>query len=311
MYRTAARRLFPALRRCNAQLNISSKGALGETQSPRFFNSVVSENIPNQSSTHSHYESPSSSTASNASSARNDDETARGYEKDGKSGSRTKTSRPKAHYQDEQARVLTASLPHVIRLGWTEAAMIAGARDVGVSPSIVGSFASKEAALVEFFMDDCLERLIDIIDAREDLKTMIPSERVATLFRLRLEMQAPYLPKWAQALSIQAQPLNIPTSFRQRAMLIDEICHASGDEADDIDWYVKRTVLGGIYSTTELYMLTDHSPDFRDTWKFLDARIRDAFDLRKTANEAKNLAEAVGAGMGGSLQGLMKSIFRG
>lgn len=36
-----------------------------------------------------------------------------------------------------------------IRLGWTEAAMIAGARDVGVSPSIVGSFASKEAALVE------------------------------------------------------------------------------------------------------------------------------------------------------------------
>ncbi|XP_031118095.1 ubiquinone biosynthesis protein COQ9, mitochondrial-like [Ipomoea triloba] len=311
MYRTAARRLFPALRRCNAQLNISSNRALGETQSPRFFNSVVSENIPNQSSTHSHYESSSPSTASNASSARNDDETARGYEKDGKSGSRTKSSRPKAHYQDEQARVLTASLPHVIRLGWTEAAMIAGARDVGVSPSIVGSFASKEAALVEFFMDDCLERLIDIIDAREDLKTMIPSERVATLIRLRLEMQAPYLSKWAQALSIQAQPLNIPTSFRQRAMLIDEICHAAGDEADDIDWYVKRTVLGGMYSTTELYMLTDHSPDFRDTWKFLDARIRDAFDLRKTANEAKNLAEAVGAGMGGSLQGLMKSIFRG
>lgn len=43
-------------------------------------------------------------------------------------------------------------------------------------------------------------------------------------------------------------------------MLIDEICHAVGDEADDIDWYVKRTVLGGIYSTTELYMLTDNSP---------------------------------------------------
>lgn len=36
-----------------------------------------------------------------------------------------------------------------IRLGWTETAMIAGARDVGVSPSIVGSFPRKEAALVE------------------------------------------------------------------------------------------------------------------------------------------------------------------
>ena len=54
--------------------------------------------------------------------------------------------------------------------------------------------------------------------------------------------------------------MNVPTSFKQRAMLVDEIWHAVGDEASDIDWYVKRTVLGGIYSTTEIYMLTDSSP---------------------------------------------------
>ena len=36
-----------------------------------------------------------------------------------------------------------------IRLGWSEEAMIAGAKEVGVSPSIVGSFPRKEAALVE------------------------------------------------------------------------------------------------------------------------------------------------------------------
>ena len=36
-----------------------------------------------------------------------------------------------------------------VRLGWTEAAMIAGARALGVSPSIIGSFPRKEAALVE------------------------------------------------------------------------------------------------------------------------------------------------------------------
>lgn len=61
-------------------------------------------------------------------------------------------------------------------------------------------------------------------------------------------------------ISWQAQPMNIPTSFKQRAMLIDEIWHASGDQSTDIDWYVKRTVLGGIYSTSEVYMVTDHSP---------------------------------------------------
>jgi len=41
---------------------------------------------------------------------------------------------------------------------------------------------------------------------------------------------------------------------------VDEIWHAAGDKASDIDWYAKRTILGGIYSTTEIYMLTDSSP---------------------------------------------------
>ncbi|KAL8488400.1 hypothetical protein ACS0TY_024154 [Phlomoides rotata] len=48
-------------------------------------------------------------------------------------------------------------------------------------------------------------------------------------------------------------------------MLVDEIWHAAGDKATDIDWYLKRTILGGIYSTTELYMLTDNSQGCNST----------------------------------------------
>ncbi|KAK4355748.1 hypothetical protein RND71_024719 [Anisodus tanguticus] len=298
MYRSAAKMLLPAFYRRRHQDTISHIRTLAST---RFMTSAPTGYIPDQNPI------PPSSNPTDTSSSWKEEERTR--HQDEKSSSRTK--RPKAHYKDEEARVLSASLLHVIRLGWTETAMIAGARDVGVSPSIVGSFPRKEAALVEYFMDECLERLIDIIESREDLKNLIPSERVAKLVRLRLEMQTPYISKWAQALSIQAQPLNVPTSFKQRAMLVDEIWHAVGDDANDIDWYVKRTVLGGIYSTTELYMLTDSSPDFRDTWAFLDARTKDAFDLKKTAQEAQRLAEAVGAGMGGSLQGFMKRVFTG
>lgn len=43
-------------------------------------------------------------------------------------------------------------------------------------------------------------------------------------------------------------------------MLVDEIWHAVDEDTSDIDWYVKRTILGGIYSSTEVYMLTDSSP---------------------------------------------------
>ncbi|KAF8388707.1 hypothetical protein HHK36_025387 [Tetracentron sinense] len=214
--------------------------------------------------------------------------------------------RRRVEYQDDQALVLQAALRHVVSLGWTEAAMIKGAKEVGVSPSIIGAFPRKEAALVEFFMDDCLQRLIDKIDLGDELRNLMPSQRLSKLVKIRLEMQVPYISKWAQALSIQSQPMNVPISFKQRAMLVDEIWHAAGDQASDIDWYVKRTILGGIYSASEVYMLTDNSPDFHDTWTFLERRVKDVFDLEKTVLEAKYLAEAVGAGMGSSLQGFMK-----
>lgn len=69
-------------------------------------------------------------------------------------------------------------------------------------------------------MDDCLQRLIDIIDSGEDLQNLIPSERITELVKVRLEMQAPYISKWPQALSIQV-PFILPflivkvVSFRQ------------------------------------------------------------------------------------------------
>ncbi|KAI4335186.1 hypothetical protein L6164_013856 [Bauhinia variegata] len=308
MYRTAAKRVFLVTRRFHNNSNVRfqfpppqafiGSSRLSTSQSQPFCNEQPplnqGPNFPDSSSS-----SSSSTSSSSTWSASSTAEDARHHE----------TPRHRAQYQDEQARVLSASLPHVIKLGWTEAALIAGTREVDLSPSIIGSFPRKEAALVEFFMDDCLQRLIDRIDSDEGLKNMSPSDCLSKLIRIRLEMQAPFISKWPQALSIQAQPINVPTSFKQRAMLIDEICHAAGDNASDIDWYVKRTVLGGIYSTTEIYMLTDSTPEFRDTWAFLDARVKDAFDLKKTIQEAQYLAEAIGAGMGGSLDGFVRKVF--
>ncbi|KAF8104228.1 hypothetical protein N665_0176s0039 [Sinapis alba] len=300
MYRTAAKRLLgvgfttsrllrlpkPRPTIITSALCTSSMGR--HTESPTIGNQSVN---PNQSD-------PTAASSSSSYTAREE-------------GPRRDESRkPRAEFEEEQARVLAASLRHVPRLGWTEEAMIAGSREVGVSPSIVGSFSRKEAALVEYFMDECLQLLIDRVDSGLDLQNLIPSERVSKLVRIRLEMQIPYMSKWPQALSIQAHPVNVPTSFKQRAMLVDEIWHTVGDGASDLDWYVKRTVLGGVYSTTEIYMLTDDSPEYRDTWAFLDDRVKDAFDLKKSIQEAKYFAEDIGAGVGKSFQGLMNGVMQ-
>lgn len=55
----------------------------------------------------------------------------------------------------------------------------------------------------QFYMDDCLQRLIDRIDTDGSLKNLTPSDCISKLIRFRLEMQAPYISTWPQALSIQ------------------------------------------------------------------------------------------------------------
>ncbi|KAL2621108.1 hypothetical protein R1flu_001313 [Riccia fluitans] len=207
---------------------------------------------------------------------------------------------------DEKTKALRAALEHVPKLGWTEAAMSAGARDVGLSPAIVGAFPRKEAALVEFFMDECALALAEELEDREEeLAKMVLKDRVAEIVWTRLQMQIPYLSKWAQALSIQANPLNAPSSLKQRALLVDDIWHAAGDRSTDMDWYAKRALLAGVYSTTELYMLTDTSPGFKDTKTFLERRIADAIDCRKSVQEASQLAQALGAGFQNTLNSFL------
>lgn len=55
-----------------------------------------------------------------------------------------------------------------------------------------------------------------------------------------------------------------------------------------MNWYTKRAALTGIYNTTELVMLQDSSPDFKDTWTFLDNRIQDVVNMASTAKQAKS-----------------------
>lgn len=70
-----------------------------------------------------------------------------------------------------------------------------------------------------------------------------------------------------------AQPSYLPTSLKELAMLSDEIWFLSGDTSVDQSWYTKRASLSMIYSSSELFMTNDRSPDFLDTRKFLHRRL--------------------------------------
>uniref|UniRef100_A0A453RGV7 Uncharacterized protein n=1 Tax=Aegilops tauschii subsp. strangulata TaxID=200361 RepID=A0A453RGV7_AEGTS len=53
-----------------------------------------------------------------------------------------------------------------------------------------------------------------------------------------------------------------------------------------------------------------HLSEFHDTWTFVNRRIKDALDLQKSYKEVAYLTETLGAGIGGSIQGVLNKVFQ-
>eukprot|EP00271_Cylindrocystis_brebissonii_P019733 TRINITY_DN6180_c0_g1_i1.p1 TRINITY_DN6180_c0_g1~~TRINITY_DN6180_c0_g1_i1.p1 ORF type:complete len:331 (-),score=44.35 TRINITY_DN6180_c0_g1_i1:497-1489(-) len=206
-------------------------------------------------------------------------------------------------------RILEGALDHVNRLGWSEAALAEAAAEAGLSPAVVGMFPRKEAELVEFFMDSCLSRTKEELARRqEELRQLTLRERISAAIRERLEQQAAFVTSWPQALSIQTQPSNAATSLRQRLELFDTLWAIAGDHSPEMERQAKRLMLATVYSTSEVYMLTDYSPGFDDTWKFLDRQVEAALDMKKSAQEALHIMQSVGVGLQNSVNNILRGV---
>lgn len=163
---------------------------------------------------------------------------------------------------------------------WTIEALAAGATDMGYPSVAHGMFPRGAIELVDYFMDKCNDELREkLIANTELLQAMSVTERLKFGVRARLELIVPVLQTWSQAMGLGALPQNAPTTFNKLAKLSDEIWYFAGDKSTDVSWYTKRALLTGIYASTELFMLSDSSPNFEETWAFLDRRIEESIAL--------------------------------
>ncbi|XP_018559170.1 ubiquinone biosynthesis protein COQ9, mitochondrial isoform X2 [Lates calcarifer] len=271
-----------------------------------------SDKPPSSSSTtyHEHYQAHSTE----------QDTTAASQEDSASDPAAETASGPNTSYQDQsgeqgeeyeteeqlQARILTAALEFVPQHGWSMEAIAAGAETLGLSSASTGMFYNGAGDLVLHFITHCNSQLTEILAEQHkqvQLGQAEPKETADFLrdaIETRLRMYIPYIETWPQAMSILLLPHNIPDSLKHLSTLVDDIWYYAGDRSTDMNWYTKRAALTGIYNTTELVMVQDSSPDFQDTWNFLDNRIQDVVNMATTAKQVQSTGEAVVQGLMGA-----------
>eukprot|EP00899_Mesostigma_viride_P028512 jgi/Mesvir1/8846/Mv02742-RA.1 len=198
----------------------------------------------------------------------------------------------------DREKILDAALKHVGVHGWSSAAIMAGLKDAGYSPASVGLFQKGgDVELIEFFLQRCQGRLDAIAEERADeLGVLLLRDRLKALVQSRLEMLAPVLTQWPQALAIMGKPALLTSALQHLAVLIDRLWLLAGDESHGAQYHARRAALATIYTSAEMYMMSDFSPGFGDTWQFLDRRIAGMMECDKRMSEMLQLASAMGFG---------------
>ena len=198
----------------------------------------------------------------------------------------------RARRADElRRRCLPALLRHVPFDGWSRRALERAARDLGEDfESVRRAFPGGAAGMIGAFVEAADEDMVRAL-AERDLGTLKVRERVALAVRLRIEAVAPHREAVRRAVAAHVLPFNAPHALRALHGTVDAIWRGIGDTSTDFNFYTKRALLAGVYSSTLLYWLDDRSDDSADTWAFLERRIEDVMRIQKARGRIGASAE--------------------
>lgn len=147
-------------------------------------------------------------------------------------------------------------------------------------------------------IDDMILHFSHMIDAKMleelskyDLKALKIRERIYQAVKTRLTLMSVHRKAMLSGLAYLSNPLRTSLSLKMLYQTVDEIWHWAGDQSTDYNFYTKRGLLAGVYTSTALCWMNDDSKDQIDTWSFLERRIDNVLKIGKTMNDMKNFCK--------------------
>ncbi|WP_340109240.1 COQ9 family protein [Pikeienuella sp. HZG-20] len=200
----------------------------------------------------------------------------------------TEETRTEPDYLAEtRAKLMEAALFHAPFDGWSDVTWRAALKDSGVDEASARAAAPRRGLDLAVAFHRAGDAELIRIANETDLTALRYSERVAKLVRTRIEIAGRHREAVRRAATLFSLPLNAAEGARLIWGTADTIWRALGDTSEDFNWYSKRAILSGVYSSTLLYWLGDHSDGAERTWAFLDRRISGVMRFEKAKARAR------------------------
>ena len=194
---------------------------------------------------------------------------------------------PKSDPATLKQAVLDAALVHAAEVGFSERTLTQAAADAGVGcEMILHLFPDGPASLVAYLSEQTDAELEKRL-AAQDMAAMKVRERITTAVLTRLEILKPHKEAARRAAAFLMMPANAALGMKLVYQTVDAMWRAAGDTSTDFNFYTKRAILAGVYTTTLMRWFTDKTADESETRAFLDARIGNVMQFEKFKAEMK------------------------
>ncbi|MEM6622456.1 MAG: COQ9 family protein [Pseudomonadota bacterium] len=200
------------------------------------------------------------------------------------------------HIAEARSRLLEAMLPHVAFDGWSQTSLNEAVAETGVEPGLAKlAFPRGGVDMALAFHRAKDDELLVVLEGSGGVQSMRIRDRITHCVRRRIELVSDDREAVRRGATLFALPIHAPEGARAMWETADKIWTLCGDTSTDYNWYTKRAILSGVYSSTVLFWLGDEDPTGRATWDFLDRRIDDVmqFEKVKAAVRDNPLAKAV------------------
>ena len=186
--------------------------------------------------------------------------------------------------------LVTKMLNHVPDLGWTWDALSKAALNSKKMKShseeeLQTIFDNKISTIIGIFNDKLDEEMFAIFNP-ENNKNLGVTQTVKALVLSRLRASENYKSIIKTSLFFMAQPGNAYEALNQLMKTSNKIWEIAGDTSRGRNFYSKRLILAGVYSSTLAYWLAKETRSIDGSEDFLDKRLDDVKNIGKISKQS-------------------------
>lgn len=190
-----------------------------------------------------------------------------------------------------QAKLVLASLRHVVFDGWNRVSLQRAAADLSWPGAEVDRLFPRGGLDAAIIFSKLADEEMLACTSRELSSEMRIRDRVKRAVQCRLEFLEPHREAIRRLTSFMLVPGNGRHSFSLLYSTVDSIWFAVGDKSVDFSFYTKRALLAGVVASTNIFWLEDQSEGCQHTWEFLDRRINDVLGIQKIRTKSERIRE--------------------